>query len=361
MINTLKKVSKKGIFLFVLMVSFLMVFSVSALADPAQQISTLMIQIVSALKPIFVDLPQHGDYLTTFLKASIFFLIFTLIFYALHFVFHDEQWKRIRMIIAILIALISVIMVPANVVLTVAFSYTIVSLFILLGIPIFLLILLLRTPFFSEKTRGSYVARAVVFYLLATLVHNIVTVGIVSYVPTQGQPGYVPLKTVLRSPPITDSSVQLSTPFDSTLQDWLGFAEVILLILSIWYVIAAIFGIGVTESSAGSSTPATGGSWIGNMLNRGFSGGGVGVDTSNPLGREIAEFFNEVQQIERLIQGGVAQAAVRARIRTRIAAAEALANNIDGHQDQLRLLPQRTQTAYYNHIARLANALSRIP
>jgi len=158
---------------------------------------------------IFVDLGKLGlgdKFYEFFMRFMLFIVLFAVLFFAARFVFKEQ--KRIQITVGFVIALMSIILIPVEVLKWILMGYEIFTALFLLAFPVIGMIYLIHKVFGAPE-RHNYAIKAVLYYMLAMLIYNIGNVGIYYGFPS----------------------------FD----DWLGFAGGMAIILMIWNIIRAMF------------------------------------------------------------------------------------------------------------------------
>ncbi|MFC1768701.1 hypothetical protein ACFLZX_02960 [Nanoarchaeota archaeon] len=171
--------------------------------------------LYNVFNPIFglFDIGQYGGF---YLRFIVFLLVFSILYYALGLsIFKDGKNNRLRIFIALVIAIIGGIGIPTRILEQIAFSYNITVVFFLIALPIFA-IGMLMTKAFDDPTRINYVIKGVLFVLLAWLIGNVAK---------------IPLDT-------------LGNLNILELTSWLGFAQSLCIILAIWNFFFAIISGG---------------------------------------------------------------------------------------------------------------------
>ncbi|HLC65106.1 MAG TPA: hypothetical protein VJI46_03220 [Candidatus Nanoarchaeia archaeon] len=195
----------------------------SAVGDAGRKIYDILSPVFSASLG-----SQYGDF---YLKALLFFLVYAILFYVLQFVFKEEKGKRIRIIVALIISLIAVIGIPSSIVRGIALSYMITVVFFLIVLPIFAIVML-NTKVFHEANRTNYIAKMMLFALLAWLIGNIMHIGMPENIDTM------------------------------SLQSWLGFAQSVVIILAVWSGFMALFTGPAAEHGEGEHPASRFWDWI---------------------------------------------------------------------------------------------------
>ncbi len=217
---------------------------------------------------VFVNFADHIDVsFYIWMKVMLCIFLFSL-FFALASVgpiknVLGEKNKNIRVVVSLVISLISVIMIPNAMVEAIAKSYGIVGSFIFIGLPVVGILFAIylgfpveptaeRTP---EKCRVNHIIRAVLFYLLATVINNFVAAS--ALVPGWSTiPGW---------------------------HEWASFAYSICWIMVLWNLGAAIFSFGA-DTEVGQSL----GDWFSNF------GKGGGAGPVQPYPKHLRKFINEI-------------------------------------------------------------------
>ncbi len=186
---------------------------------------------------VFVDVSEALGAIL-FIKLLIWLVLFT-VFYAILMGVKTLGKKKYALPVAFSIALISVIFMPDPFVLSIAFSYSVVVSFLLMAIPVVaLLYLIYKTKLFptgpSENVstrRVNHGIKAVVFYFLATLVTNYMSVVEVA---------------------IGDNRIPLDVAVFSN--NWVEMGNLVVaaaMILFLYHIIMAIFAGGGKETPTG--------------------------------------------------------------------------------------------------------------
>lgn len=144
-----------------------------------------------------------------YIRFFLWIMLFAATFYGTRFVFKEQ--KRIQIAVSFVVAMLFVVMIPNNVILWIVKTYAIVSSFMLLAAPILGLIMF-NHYILNKPGRAFYAAKAMIFYLLAMLIHNIAQVATIHY-----------------------------DIFAYEGNQWIGFAEGVCILLMLWNILRAMF------------------------------------------------------------------------------------------------------------------------
>ncbi len=164
----------------------------------------------------------------------------------------DKPNNRVVNVVALVIATISVFMIPTRILLSIAQTYGIVAIFAFMALPIFGLIYLMYAFFPTSEMivekdkdgnktgretkntskRRNHVIQLIIFYLLATIISN--------------------FQSAIAAAPAGAGVAALSTQMLASWHDWTGIAYGVCMIMMMYHLFAALFLAGPEEGGAPS-------------------------------------------------------------------------------------------------------------
>lgn len=227
----MEKVNKKLVF----SLAFFVLISAAAVyaADTTPFTSTFKF-VEDNLGYIFVKFSDHVDVsFYIWMKFMLWIFLFA-VFYALASIGPVAQnllrTRNLRVVVALIISLISVVMLPDAIVDAIAKTYGVVAAFIFIGLPVIGITYLIYWAFPTGgevevgKRRINHIMKAVLFYLLATIITNF-------------------LLAIAKTP--------TWATLPAGWHEWGGFAEGICSLLMLYHIFAAIFTSAGEEGGGG--------------------------------------------------------------------------------------------------------------
>ena len=156
---------------------------------------------------------------TFYARFLIWIFIFAVLFYVAGFIFKEN--KKVATTVALVVAIIGALGIPANLLAGVMQTYSIVFVILLVAIPVFAVFWLTRaiTKEFKNSPRVAHFLSAIAFWITLIAMTN-----------------------------VNEGIVKNYNVFNYT--QWFGFAFAICELLMLWHIVALILGFGVESSPA---------------------------------------------------------------------------------------------------------------